>query len=185
MHKNDKPVFVLQSGTNIDRLVSVYRAAKRSDRILYEDNCTALIAYAADGKIPRPDVFGDVYAFTPRALSGMRKELFFKFENRRGWRQIKKNTNFVMLVRQSMRGYMEKLHKEIGLQGATLVYSMWSGYKDNEDMKTFLDRLKDLGVEIVDLHTSGHASEEDIELLKQTVCADEYVFVHTCPASVE
>ncbi|MDE5579906.1 MAG: hypothetical protein K2I95_00615 [Treponemataceae bacterium] len=185
MHKNDKPVFVLQSGTNIDRLVSVYRATKRSDRILYEDNYTALIAYAADGKIPRPDVFGDVYAFTPRALSGMRKELFFKFENRRGWRQIKKNTNFVMLVRPSMRGYMEKLHKEIGLQGATLVYSMWSGYKENEDMKTFLDRLKDLGVEIVDLHTSGHASEEDIELLKQTVLADEYVSVHTCPNSVE
>lgn len=185
MQKKDKPVFVLQSGTNIDRLVSVYRAAKRSDRILYEDNYTALIACAADGKIPRPDVFGDVYAFTPRALCGMRKELFFKFENRRGWRRIIKDTNFVMIVRSSMLGYMEKLHKAIDLQGATLVYSMWNGYKDKEDMKAFLDRLKDWGVEIVDLHTSGHASEEDIELLKQTVRADEYVSVHTCLTSVE
>ena len=54
MRKTDKPVFILQSGSNIDRLVSVYRAAKRSGRILYEDDYTALIASAAGGSIPRP-----------------------------------------------------------------------------------------------------------------------------------
>ncbi len=181
MHKNDKPVFVLQSGTNIDRLVSVYRAAKRSNRILYEDFYNAMIACAAGGNIPRPDVFGDVYAFTSVPVRGRRKEMFFQFENRRGLRQIAKDANFVMLVRPRMRGYIEKLHKSLDLQGATLVYSMWSGYKKNDEMKAFLDGLKGLGVEVVDLHTSGHASTEDIELLKQTVCADEYVSVHTCP----
>lgn len=54
MKANDDPVFVLQSGTNIDRLVSVYRASKRSGRILYMDNYVSLIASAAGGKIPRP-----------------------------------------------------------------------------------------------------------------------------------
>ena len=122
MRQTDKPVFVLQSGTNIDRLVSVYRAAKRSGRILYEDNYAALIATAAGGKIPRPDVFDDVYAFTPRVLHGKRKDMFFEIENKRGLRQIPKNSNFVMLVRPSMLGYVKKLAQSMDLSGAVLIY---------------------------------------------------------------
>lgn len=179
MQQSDKPVFVLQSGTNIDRLVSVYRAAKRSGRILYEDNYAALIASAAGGKIPRPDVFPDVYAFTPRLLHGKRKDMFFEFENKCGLRHIPKNKNFVMLVRPSMLGYMKKLAKSLDLSGAVLIYSLWNGYKQNEDMAEFLDVAESLGINTIDLHTSGHASTEDIERLKQTVRADEYVTVHT------
>lgn len=102
MRKTDKPVFILQSGSNIDRLVSVYRAAKRSGRILYEDDYTALIASAAGGSIPRPDVFPDVYAFTPRPLRDKRKDMFFEFENKRGLRAIAHSGKFVMIVRSSM-----------------------------------------------------------------------------------
>lgn len=179
MRQSEKPVFVLQSGMNIDRLVSVYRAAKRSGRILYEDIYAALIAQAAGGKIPRPDEFPDVYAFTPRLLHGKRKDMFFEFENKCGLRHIPKNKNLVMLVRPSMLGYMKKLAKSLDLSGAVLIYSMWNGYKQNEDMAEFLDAVQSLGMNIVDLHTSGHASTEDIERLKQTVRADEYVTVHT------
>ncbi len=179
MRKTEKPVFVLQSGTNVDRLVSVYRAAKRSNRILYEDNYVALITSAAGGKIPHPDVFPDVYAFTPRVLRGKRKDMFFEFEHKRGLRQIPKNKNFVMIVRPSMLDYMKKLADKMDLSGAVLIYSIWNGYKERDDMKAFLGGVKDLGIEIIDLHTSGHASAEDIELLKKTVNADECVAVHT------
>lgn len=178
MKTNNKPVFVLQSGTNVDRLVSVYRAAKRSNRILYEDNYTALMATAAGGKIPRPDVFDDVYAFTPTRLYGNRKDMFFEFENKRNLRQIARGEKFVMLVRPSMLKYLDKLSRAMYLPGATLVYSMWSGYKEKADVAKLLDGAIDMFMDIVDLHTSGHASKEDIELLKQTVCADEYVNVH-------
>ncbi|MGN1104695.1 MAG: hypothetical protein ACI4QI_07475, partial [Candidatus Coproplasma sp.] len=61
---------------NIDRLVSFYRASKLSGRIFYEDNYTAMIAGAAGGKIPRPDVFPDVYSFTPVPQRGRRKDIF-------------------------------------------------------------------------------------------------------------
>lgn len=179
MRKTDKPVFVLQSGTNIDRLVSVYRAAKRSGRILYEDDYTALIASAAGGKIPRPDVFPDVYAFTPRVLRGKRKDMFFEFENKRGLRQISQNNKFVMIIRPSMLMYMNKLSHKMDLTEATIIYSMWNGYKKREDMSKFLEALNQMGLQIKTLHTSGHASAQDLELLKQTVCANEYVTVHT------
>ena len=55
---------------------------------------------------------------------------------------------------------------------------MWSGYKQEKRTAEFLDCVTDMFMDIVDLHTSGHATEEDIELLKQTVNADKYVTVH-------
>ena len=64
------------------------------------------------------------------------------------------------------------------LPGATLVYSMWSGYKQETETAKFLQSVADMHMNIVDLHTSGHASAQDIQLLKQTVEAEEYVTVH-------
>ena len=180
MKHNDKPVFVLQSASNIDRLVSVYRAAKRSGRILYEDNYTALIAVAAAGKIPRPDEFPDVYAFTPRLLRGRRKDMFFEIENKRGLKGIANGTQrFVMLVRPSMLDYIKKLLAAADVKEATLVYSTWQGYKNEEYMSEFLAEIQKSGIKIVDMHTSGHASAEDVELLKHTVNSKQTVCVHT------
>ena len=48
-------------------------------------------------------------------------------------------------------------------------------------MDEFLAEVKKMGIQIKTLHTSGHATTEDIELLKQTVHADEYISVHTNP----
>ncbi len=175
----EKPVFILQSASNLDRLVSFYRAAKRCGRIFYEDLYTALLASAAGGKIPRPDVFPDVYAFTPRPVRGKRKDLFFEFEHKRGAAAIAKGRPFVMLVRPSMLGYLKKLADKTDLGGALLVYSMWSGYREHGDVKKFLEEARALGLEERTLHTSGHASAGDIERLKARVCADEYVTVHT------
>lgn len=177
----DKPVFVLQSVSNIDRLVSFYRAAKRSGRIFYEDIYTALLAGAAGGKIPRPDVFGNVYAFTPRPVHGKRKDMFFEFEQKRGVAGIAKGKPFVMLVRPSMLGYLKKLTEKMDLGGALLVYSMWSGYREHGDVKKFLAEAKALGLVEHTLHTSGHASKQDIERLKECVSASQYVTVHTLP----
>lgn len=180
MKSTDGPVFVLQSGTNIDRLVSIYRASKRSGRITYMDNYTSHIAQAAGGSIPRPDVFADVIAFTPRAVHGKRRDMFLEIINKRGLKGIANGTKrFTMLVRPSMAEYIKKLVSTAHIEGATLIYSMWNGYKENEDTAAFLNEMKALGVKIVDLHTSGHASTEDIELLKRTVNAKQTVCVHT------
>lgn len=180
MKSTDGPVFVLQSGTNIDRLVSIYRASKRSGRITYMDNYTSHIASAAGGSIPRPDVFKDVIAFTPRPVHGKREEMFMEIINKRGLKGIANGTKkFTMFVRPSMLDYIKKLHSEAHIREATLIYSMWKGYKDNDDMKELLKEIQALGVNFIDLHTSGHASTEDIELLKQTVNPEETVCVHT------
>lgn len=186
MRATDGPVFVLQSGTNIDRLVSVYRASKRSGRITYMDNYVSLIASAAGGSVPRPDVFKDITAFTPRPVRGRRRDMFLEIRQKRGLRGIANGTEkFTMLVRPSMLGYIKKLFAAAGYGEATLFYSVWQGYKENDDMKEFLSELQSLGVKVIDLHTSGHASFEDIELLKRTINAAEYVCVHTQKREVD
>ncbi len=179
MKKSDKPVFVFQSGSNIDRLVSFYRASKRSGRIFYEDCYTALLATAAGGKIPHPDAFNDVYAFTPKRLKEERAEMLLRYKNKRGLQRIALNGKYTMTVRPSMLGYVKKLSEKMDLKGSTLIYSIWSGYKEKPDVEKFLTELSAMGAQIITLHTSGHASAEDIELLKKTVCAKEGICVHT------
>lgn len=175
----DKPVFILQSATNIDRLVSFYRATKRCGRIFYEDDYSALIATATSGKIPRPDVFNDVFAYTPKRLQGKKKDMFFEIEHKRGLNKIANGKNFVMMVRSSSIRFINKLKERLNLSGSILIYSMWSGYKARDDMTQFLSKISNLGIKIIDLHTSGHAPKEDIELLKNIICADEYIPIHT------
>ncbi|MDR3318832.1 MAG: MBL fold metallo-hydrolase [Clostridiales bacterium] len=180
MKASDKPVFVLQPSTNIDRLVSVYRAAKRCGRKLYVDDFQAQITFATGNPhIPNPDGFDDVFAFTPRAINGERYEKFGAIENKKSTAQIAKDSRAVILIRQSMLSFIKNLAAKQSLNGATLIYSMWNGYKQKDDMKKFLDEIAALGINIADLHTSGHADAETIERLKKTVNAKEVVYVHT------
>ena len=180
MQAADGPIFVLSSASNVDRLVSIYRASKRNARLTYMDNYMSLIASAAGGRIPRPDVFKDVVAFTPRGLDERRKDMFFEINNKRGAKSIAAHTDrFTMFVRPTMLPYLKKLFALAKYTNATLIYSIWKGYKKEKEVSEFLDGVRALGIKIVDLHTSGHASEEDIELLKSVVHAKKYVCVHT------
>ena len=106
--------------------------------------------------------------------------MFLEIANKRSLSGIVKGSKrFTMLVRPTMLEYIKKYLALSETKEATLIYSTWRGYKQLEYMAEFLAELEKLGVTVVDLHTSGHASSEDIELLKQTVQAKETVLVHT------
>ena len=106
--------------------------------------------------------------------------MFFEIENKRGLKGIANGTNrFTMIVRPTMLEYLQKLFAAARYNGATLIYSIWKGYKDTEQMSEFLSAMRKLGVDVVDLHTSGHASPEAIDLIKQAVNAKKTECVHT------
>ncbi|MBR5479495.1 MAG: MBL fold metallo-hydrolase [Clostridia bacterium] len=175
LFRNNKgPVFVLQSSMNIDRIVTMYRAAKRSGRTFLEELYMADITSAAGGNIPNP-AFDDVYAFI---TSGSRYEGLKKYAHRMGKDRIVK-TPFVMCVRTSLLRYMKGLSKKMSFKEGVLVYSFWSGYKETEDMQRFLSECKNLGLKIVTLHTSGHADYETIQKLVNTVNPNEIIPIHT------
>ena len=168
------PVFVLQSATNIDRIVTMYRAAKRSGRIFLEEVYMADIASAAGESIPNP-AFSDVYAFITNP--GRHEELK-KYGNRMGKERIAK-TPFVMCVRSSMLNYIKKLSELVSFENGVLIYSMWSGYKENENTKRFLDECEKLGLVIKMVHAGGHADTETIKELIKRVSPDEIIPIHT------
>ena len=168
------PIFVLQSSMNIDRIVTMYRAAKRSSRIFLEEVYMADIATAAGQNIPNP-AFDDVYAFI---TSPTKFKALSKYKRRAGKEFISKRP-FVMCIRNSMLRYLKALNGKISFKNGLLVYSFWSGYRETESMKSFLLECEKLGLQIVTLHTSGHADEDTIKKLIETVNPKELIPIHT------
>ena len=168
------PAFVLQSSSNIDRIVTMYRAAKRSDRVFLEELLMADITSAIGGKIPNPQ-FKDVYPFITRRS---RYNGLCKYPNKVGKSFISK-TPFVMCVRSSLLRYMQSLAKKVSFEDGILFYSFWSGYRDTPAMKEFINGCKELGLTVKTLHTSGHADKEAIKSLIDTVHPKEIIPVHT------
>lgn len=172
------PIFVLQSSTNIDRIVTMYRAAKRSGRVFLEDAYMAGIAASAGSSIPNPD-FDDVYAFI---TSPSRYDMLGKFKHKAGKSFISKR-RFVMCVRSSMIGYLKSLSEIFSFSNGLLVYSFWSGYREADSMKVFLRECENMGLKVAALHTSGHADEETIKRLIETVQPKALIPIHTENAS--
>ena len=159
---------------SIDRIVTMYRAAKRSRRIFLEEVYMADIATAAGERIPNPN-FDDVYAFITSAL---RYKALLKYTRRAGKAFMAKRP-FVMGVRNSMLPYLRSLASKMSFAGGLLVYSFWGGYRETESMKKFLQACENLGLRIVTLHTSGHADEATIKKLIQTVNPKVLIPIHT------
>ena len=134
------PIFVLQSSANIDRIVTMYRAAKRTGRIFLQELFMAELATAAGKSIPNP-AFDDVYAFitNPKRYDALTK-----------YRRIGKDgiakSRFVMCVRSSMLRYMQSLSEQMNFDGGLLIYSMWSGYRKQPEMEAFLCSCEDMGL---------------------------------------
>ena len=171
--KTSAPIFVLQSSANIDRIVTMYRAAKRTGRIFLQELFMAELATAAGKSIPNP-AFEDVYAFitNPKRYDALTK-----------YRRIGKygiaKSRFVMCVRSSMLRYMQSLSEQTSFEGGLLIYSMWSGYRKQPEMEAFLCACEDMGLKVVELHTSGHADADTIQRLIAHVNPTEIIPVHT------
>jgi len=168
------PIFVLQSSANIDRIVTMYRSAKRSGRVFLQELYMAKITSAIGGSIPNP-AFDDVFPFI---TNPKRYEALSKYKNRIGKERISK-IPFVMCVRTSMLGYMQSLARGMSFENGLLVYSFWSGYKQDEPMQNFLEECEKLGLEVITLHTSGHADANTIKKIIEKTNPKEILPVHT------
>jgi ribonuclease J len=176
--KTNGPVFILQSSTNIDRIVTMYRAAKRSERLFLQELYMAEITSAIGRNIPNPS-FDDVYAFitAPSRYDGL-----LKYRNRIGKSRIS-SIKYVMCVRSSMTKYLKSLSEMNSFNEGILIYSMWEGYKDKKEIREFLEECKSMGLRVINLHTTGHADSEAITKLIERTNPDKIYPVHTEDAS--
>jgi len=179
LHKG--PVFVLQSSMNIDRIVTMYRAAKRSNRIFLEDLYLAEITSSIRSRIPNPIDFADVKIFSTFYLNKQsnRYKLFERYGQKRITKDSISQSSFVMCVRVSMLDYLEKLSKKVTFKDGLLIYSFWNGYLLQPEVAEFVKRCKKMGLEVVTLHASGHADEVTLMHLIELVNPKKIIPVHT------
>ena len=173
---NDRPVFVLMAATNIDRLVTFYKIANATKRLFLLDTYAGLITDTVGGNIPNPRTFSNVRMF----LTNQNKyKILENYPKNKIGRKGIVNSNFMMCIRSSMKQYLEKYPEGFSFEGCTLFYSMWEGYKKQENMKEFLEFMEEKGVKIISLHTSGHADEKDFDKLIKKVEPKIIIPVHT------
>jgi ribonuclease J len=170
------------SGQNIDRLVTVFRAAKRANRRIIMDMYTAHILKATgNDRLPQAH-WPHVRVFLPYFQKKRIKRLkqFTLAKQYRPYRIFPKDlaavsSNSVMLFRETMIRDVEEAQC---LEGSCVVYSMWDGYLKYERMKPFLKWLDQRGIKLHKCHTSGHASVSDLRRLRNAFGSAVTVPVH-------
>ena len=176
-------VLALYSPQNIDRYVSMYKAALRADRDLVVDLYTAGIAGATGrNTIPQAD-WERVRVFVPQAqrIRVKQTDSFERVNAVQGSRlfpeQLKDlSGHLVMTFRGSMARDLERAGC---LDGASAVWSMWPGYLDRATADPLKAFLKQHDVPLSVIHASGHATVHDLKRLAGAVAPERLVPIHT------
>jgi len=155
--------FLACSSQNIDRLVSVYRACIRSDRIFVIDPYTALILdklKKISERIPQFDWGRNIRLFfvPNRYTRRMSKDRsLFKFKSAKITYQEMQNNKGQLVIKDSY-STRQIFAKKRDMANSTLIYSMWDGYLS--DVEPFWDEHN---VPIAKVHTSGHAYMDELQ----------------------
>lgn len=171
------------SAQNIDRLVTTFRAAKRSGRELVVDLYAATIASATGlESIPQASWDG-VRVFLPRSQKRrvIKADAFARTDAVRASRIYPEELRarageLLMLVRANMVG---ELDAAACLEGAALAWSMWPGYLRDDSGLALQSWAKERGIEISHHHSSGHAFIPDLRRLVDALTPERTVPIHS------
>jgi ribonuclease J len=177
-------VLVAYSGQNIDRLVSVFKAARRSHRELVVDLYTALIARATGNrKIPQAG-FDGLRVFVPQHHRVLIKKqgAFHLVDEIKACRIFEQEVaaranELVVTFRKSMEPTLAKSPNV--LRQATAIWSQWPGYLDIPSGASTRDFCQRHGIPITIHHTSGHAGIADLQRLAKALKPGRVVPIHT------
>ena len=177
-------VLVAYSGQNIDRLVSVFKAARNARRELVVDLYTSLIARATGNpKIPQAG-FQGLRVFVPQHQRKLMEEqgashLVDELGDCRIYEKeiAARADELVVTLRKSIEPALAKF--PAALKGAVAIWSLWPGYLDmpsGAGTRAFCQRY---GIPIIVHHTSGHAGIADLQRLAEALKPGRVVPIHT------
>jgi len=177
---------IYTSGQNIDRLVSIYRACKRTGKTLAIDFYIANVLkdLSEFGAIPHPSKnFPEIKVFFPYRLSRMisnkgNERLLYRFKDYKITKEQigEQFDKTVMIARPSMLKDLEYIK---GLEKGIFIYSMWDGYKKEKTTKEFIDFLVGKGMTEKQIHTSGHADQDALKRMVEVLKPKNLVPIHT------
>ncbi len=183
MNQTQGLALVHSSAQNIDRLVSIMRASKRTGRKLVIDLYTAAILEATGNPNLPQSSWPDLAVYIPH-----RQRVY-----------IKNNKWFDLLKRHSAnRIFIEKLsetpekstllfrplhQKDLErtdcLAGATYIYSQWEGYWERDSFGSTKEWLAKHSIPKTSIHTSGHAGPKDLKRLVAALNPRKVIPIHS------
>jgi len=177
--------FVLGAGSNVDWLVSLYRASKRMGKILvldlYQYYLLTRLKPFSKGLPPHRGDHIRVFYTRSQAKKLEQHDLVDVMTREAIRRKISRDEIWAnpdkMVVRLSM-WEMKRLADNMEQQDQLrFIYSMWQGYLERDsDMAEF---PRQYGCEWQSIHTSGHAWLEDLQQLTTKIKPDMLVPIHT------
>jgi ribonuclease J len=182
----DRLVAVAASGQNIDRLVSCYRAARRSGRLLVIDPYQAFVLMKLvhlSKSIPQFTWDGVCVSFAPSQVERLKNAGLMELvrqmadEGRVSSDQLAEQPARYLICTRGSRGATRLLEK-VGSTRVVLVWSMWRGYWDRDPsaMRTWAEGQH---VEPHFVHSGGHAWPDDLQRLTSAIEPKQTVWVHT------
>ena len=167
-------VLILRSSTNFDRLVSLLKCTIKNNKKYILD----LFSYNLNKITKMLDVdYKNIYVWNPikyRKKSRIFKGKYFSNGNING-----AFPNFSMDIKISMIDDIKLLYKKGLLNNCCLIYSMWEGYLDNDDMKYFINELESMNIKLYKIHSSGHGDINAYKKLNEIVKPKKTVIIHT------
>jgi ribonuclease J len=181
-------VLVACSAQNIDRVVTIYRAAKQTGRTLIVDAYAAEVLKATGYEsIPKPvRGWSNVAVFIAQAqrVHLVRKNIAPIVDGYRGFRlwpeQLAEHApRSAMLFRPWM---LRDLERAKALTGARIIWSQWEGYLKEGSGAQLKADCETRGIPFEIIHTSGHANVADLKRLAAAVAPEALVPIHTFEA---
>lgn len=178
-------VFTCWSAQNIDRTVTLYRAAIRSGRTLVVDLYTAeVLELLADaGKLPRAG-WANVKVVITRSFARV-----YEMKGRREFIErmaahgisasalVTNPSKWVVMIRPSLiRDFASK--GVMPTPADAWSYSQWRGYLEQPDGVALKDWFDSGGARPFHLHTSGHASTPDLKAFAAAIGPKALVPIH-------
>lgn len=178
-------ILAAASAQNIDRMVTIFRACRRTRRTFVVDLYAAeMLRATGNPNIPTVGpLWPEMALFTPERQRRVvkRKQTFEALRRNASRRIFPKDLpglapRAVMLFRPFM---LNDLERAGCLGGARAIWSQWSGYLADQRNGDLRARLEALGIPLKVLHTSGHASVPDLKRLAAAVAPRALVPIHS------
>jgi ribonuclease J len=175
--------FIFASAQNIDRIVSAYKACLKTGSIFVIDIYTAFILdklKVVSDRIPQFDwknirvKYINTHA---KALekAGLKRLLYIYNKTKIEMPEINKEKNRILMFTRYNSVFPLFLNKIKDVAGARIAYSMWDGYL-TEEIKAFCEYK---GLVIEHVHTSGHATVEDLKAFARALKPRMLIPIHT------
>ena len=181
--KNYDQVLMLMSTTNIDRVTTMQRVANKTGKTVIHDIVLSNVLQLVTQKIPNALNSQNVGVYLPGSVYIKRDKEEYKkyiepFQNKIDETGKLLHGKFIMNIRVSMLKDIERLKDKV-LDNCCVVYSMWEGYQEEEIYKKFLDRMKELNIDIYSLHVSGHADYTAFNQVIEIIKPNAVIPMHT------